>query len=497
MFINKNNWWKHAVFSLYVILLAIVVFRHESWFDEAQAWLLARDSSLFELMVKYLRYEGSPGLWHLLLFVPAKLHLPYFSMNLLAAAIAAAGVYVFLRYSPFPLFIKVLFPFTFFVFYQYAAVARSYALLPVLLFSIAAVYKNKVEKPYLFALLLILLANVSLHGLIIASGIAFMHVVDLVKNRLLTNKAYIFRNLAALVIFCAVLFLIIIQLKRPPDLISVAGFNLDMSRFFPRSMLILTDSLSTNLSIAAGGYPTLYGVLGLLAKITIVVSLFWFILRKRLLEFLIPFVGLGLLFTVVYAQVWHQGILFLVWVFVLWLSFESPAGCGNKLDKTSRALILTCMAAVLCVQVFWSFNSFKYDLKYDYSASRAAAGYIKHNYLQDKKIYVTNFHSISILPYFEDNIFCNYNNNQKPSFWLWSPKNSMYREPYLAIGDYNPDFIILGIKNYSPGRKYPDEPVLQPITGYRFVKHFSGGLYWKDKLLETDSFELYEKIVRP
>ena len=32
--------------------------------DEAQAWQMARSLSLGALLEKYIRYEGTPGLWH-------------------------------------------------------------------------------------------------------------------------------------------------------------------------------------------------------------------------------------------------------------------------------------------------------------------------------------------------------------------------------------------------------------------------------------------------
>jgi hypothetical protein len=42
---------------------------HEKWADEAQAWLIARDLSLWRIFSYELRYEGSPGLWHLILWI--------------------------------------------------------------------------------------------------------------------------------------------------------------------------------------------------------------------------------------------------------------------------------------------------------------------------------------------------------------------------------------------------------------------------------------------
>jgi len=105
------------VFAIFATLLGIAVSHHEPWMDEAQAWLLAKDTGVKELLLKYLRYEGSPGLWHLILMVPAKLGLPYFTINILSAVFAATGVWLFIKHAPFPPLIKILYPFTFFVFF--------------------------------------------------------------------------------------------------------------------------------------------------------------------------------------------------------------------------------------------------------------------------------------------------------------------------------------------------------------------------------------------
>src|SRR3954466_7845042 len=155
------------VFSIFVLLLAIAVSHHEPWMDEAQAWLLAKDASFKELFLKYLRYEGSPGLWHLILIVPAKLGLPYFTINILSAFFAAAGVWLFIKHAPFPVVIKILYPFTFFVFFQYGVVARNYCLIAPILFLIAINYHKKAEHPYFFVFLLCLFANISAHTFII------------------------------------------------------------------------------------------------------------------------------------------------------------------------------------------------------------------------------------------------------------------------------------------------------------------------------------------
>jgi hypothetical protein len=107
-----------AIFALYAVLLAFAVAHHEPWMDEAQAWLLVKDASLVEIFTHYLRYEGSPGLWHLILAIPAKLGFPYFTINIISAVFSALAVWLFLRYSPFPLLVKILFQFSYFIFFS-------------------------------------------------------------------------------------------------------------------------------------------------------------------------------------------------------------------------------------------------------------------------------------------------------------------------------------------------------------------------------------------
>ena len=58
----------------------------------------------------------------------SRLHVSYAGMHWVAAAIGFLGVAVLVTTSPFPRFIKLLLPFTFYLAFQYAIVARSYVL---------------------------------------------------------------------------------------------------------------------------------------------------------------------------------------------------------------------------------------------------------------------------------------------------------------------------------------------------------------------------------
>ncbi|MEZ5024404.1 MAG: hypothetical protein R2728_14335 [Chitinophagales bacterium] len=79
---------------------------------------------------------------------------------------------------------------SYFLCFQYGIVARSYVLLIPLLFGIASIYERKFQKPFLFILLILLLANVSLHGSLMALAImlGYFHRSDQ-KKKITQSKA--------------------------------------------------------------------------------------------------------------------------------------------------------------------------------------------------------------------------------------------------------------------------------------------------------------------
>src|SRR5436190_13581398 len=81
-----------ATLIAYAALVAYGSVIHESWWDEAQAWLIARDAPIGEIFTRDVAYEGHPPLWYLLLAVPAKLGAPYSAMHVVSCLIAVGGV---------------------------------------------------------------------------------------------------------------------------------------------------------------------------------------------------------------------------------------------------------------------------------------------------------------------------------------------------------------------------------------------------------------------
>ena len=60
---------------------------HEPFFDEAEAWQIARSATIRTLLLETTHYEGHPPLWHLILMPLAKDGAPYeLSLKLVSLA---------------------------------------------------------------------------------------------------------------------------------------------------------------------------------------------------------------------------------------------------------------------------------------------------------------------------------------------------------------------------------------------------------------------------
>jgi hypothetical protein len=476
----KSGYWI-LIFAVYVSLLAATVSRHEPWMDEAQSWLLASDFTVTDLFVKYLRYEGHPSLWYLILILPAKFGLPYFTVNVLSALFAALGVGLFLRYSPFPIIIKILFPFSYFAFFQYAVVARSYCLIPLILFLIAINYKRKLEHPYLYILLLCLLANVSVHTFLMAGTFLFVHLLDVLKVWRHMDKRLKIHHGAAVVIFGLISVQLVLLLAPPPDQVFAQGINLSIVNFFEVSKRMYAGSLVLDEA---------NWIIGLQSGISLAIfiaTLFFLRQKKLILLYVLPLLLILTFLAVKYSNLWHEGILFFLWIFVLWVGFDK-----DKTEETSKTAktVLVLMTAVLGVQVYWSAYAAYNDFHHNYSGSFQVAEYIKANRLENRKIFASGWKSVAIQPYFNANIFYNYNNNSNMRIWFWSTQNQteVGINPSIIgrIESEQPDVVVFASDHIDA-----EQPI--EIQGYQFVDLFEGNLYWKTGIYEQNSYWVFRR----
>ena len=422
-----------------------------------------------------------PGFWNLLVMIAAKLGLPYFSINVLSAVIAAAGVFLFLRYSSFPPVIKILFPFSYFVFFQYGVVARSYCLVGLFLFLIAIHYPKRIEQPILYSLLLSLFANVSAHTFLISGALLFLYLLDVAGLwRKLDKKAKI-RQTIAVSMFCLAALAVILTLLPPPDQTFARYTNLSVLNFFHSSKWMISGSLILDESSAVTNLQIFASLL------ILAVTFVWLNEKKLTLLYLLPLLSNLVLFAVKYRNLWHEGILFFLWIFVLWIGFDKEK--RENSPKTPR-VFTALVTLVLAVQVYWSSYAIWNDFSYNYSGSYDLAQYIKENQLEDKKIFVSGWKSIAIQPYFDENIFYNLNDGSDLRFWFWSDSNRTvvgYNPAVVeAIQKEQPDVVVFASDHLEPDTNLE-------LAGYRLAGVFEGNLFWKTGVYELDYYWVFLK----
>jgi hypothetical protein len=483
----------------YAAVVAVGIVWHEPWADEAQAWLLARDQGFWHLMLHAIRYEGSPGLWHALLWVLARMHVGYVGMRWVAGAIALAGVYVLLRWSPFPLILKILLPFGFWLAYQDAVVARSYILFAILAFPATAIVRAmaREEGParrgslLWLAVLLGLMGNFSVHGFIASIGFS---LVALAVLRRKAHAGMATRRTAPAVVLCCFWLFAVATVFPPSDVDFPAGKNLQMSaQRLWATLGSTTSKAELKVEKEEGANPRpgelpmhaehpfqktpgealwhkIAHVLGLL---TFPVSNFRYLALAALalaivqaLMFgrahgsigwvgLLPWALMVLLFTWVYLAPRHAGMLWEALIAALWLTW--PA----ELPKRGFALWMhrvTVAALVLVAlnQVQWTAHSLQDEIEKPYSGDEAMAKWLKSSEA-GKRIAGFGYHSIGVTAWFHGPIYF----NQSATYWIWSqePRNDA-RAPF-AIATH-PDVIVYGGWNWSENNADISEDWIKP-----------------------------------
>ena len=150
------------LFLFWLCMVIFLVSRHENWRDEAQAWLMVRDLN-FTQLIRQMRYEGHPCLWHLILMPFAKLGFPYRISNMVSLVLVVSAAVLLLWKSPIPLAwqVPVLFGSAFIYFMP--VITRSYALVPLFVFINAMLYRERTHCPKAYGLSLALLVQVHVY----------------------------------------------------------------------------------------------------------------------------------------------------------------------------------------------------------------------------------------------------------------------------------------------------------------------------------------------
>jgi len=453
---------KCDVITLIIYLLGVctVSFFHEPWFDEAQAWAIARSGTIKEILFDIPHYEGHPPLWHLILVPFAKLGAPY-ELSLAAVNIffMTLAVAVLLFKSPFPKLIRCLLPFNFFLFYQYGVVSRPYCILVLAIFLAAVCYKNRNEHPVKYLLCLALMCAVHSYGLIIAGCLCIVWLIEIFTEYKKSGKiAGILKDRRCWLMFCLLIFAMLVMAAIVPDENVYLGGKMssETEKKFDFSCInilfcfvIFSDSIITSFFNYAGVPSEIASQIPVIVVSILLVALFVTITyrNKKLLTFLLPYGVLSIFGSFVYISPHHIGVITAFVIFVLWIIVvesgkvllpEYMNKISAKIGKKLKVILKAIAFLPLLIPIAWSCTSSYFDIRYPYWFDEAA-DFIKEYHLDDYKIMgywqqvlngeidddafwnvdeadymwhdYPNLQGISVAlnPYFDKNIFCYFN----------------------------------------------------------------------------------------
>lgn len=431
---TTNKLWivKHAralSFIAYMAVVAVVMYFHEPWFDEAQSWLIARDSSFADLLTLRPHYEGHPPLWTLLLSIPAKTGVPYEiglkGVQFLCAALL--GGWLIFR-APFNRLTIALLPFTYFICFQYGVTARPYALLCVSLLMVAHYWKYADSKPsntWKLVLSLVLMCAISAYGIAIAAGFALAWVVRSVQIAGIKNAVCeIFSNINRLLGWILLAFVGFASVACIWPAANAFGSratfsgNSHLIQFLYFIFVVPSESMFTAFAgdvslrrMSLGILPTIICVL-----ISILIWAFAICIAKRrkmLVSLILPYLTFAIIATQ-YFTLHHAGIVFVFFIAQLWMCVANkPLNFDIKLaNKLSNKCAFTqsIIVILLAPSLIWNIFACVNDIRFDYSGSRALAQFIQRNHAENKRFVTSWLHKEekldsngnTISPEFED-----------------------------------------------------------------------------------------------
>lgn len=446
---------KFFVILLFVVISLLVANKHEHWSDEAQSFLLARDTSMTEIF-KYMKYEGTPPLWVLVIKLFIFLGGTYETFFILPIIFSTIGVILFEYKSNAPWYIKLLFPFTYFLIYQYTIVARSYCLIFPLLMLITIIYKDRFNKCFLFSIVLFLFMNISLHSLVIAGSFYLIYIIESISTKKIEKRQVL---ITIGILFLE--FLLTVVITYPASDCSY-GTGSNASLFH----IISEATIGSNLNI----------YVEIIISIIIFGILFFTLSWEKKINFLVIILPILFVFIFIKFLPWHAGIMWLLLFICLIIS-----------GQINNNMIVKVFVVFVCfVQIGWTLSSIHYDFNNRYSASGDVANYLDDYVDENKIIYGLGYSKTAILPYFEENIFNNVLTDK--SFYIWAKDNKE-----LSINEsYNLDVDVYVISEFYLNN-YTLMQFFLESNNYRKIE-FKGNTYNKNNIYESEGYVVYEKV---
>lgn len=299
----KNKLFLSIIFLIYVILTFILMLNHVPFWDEARAFSVS--SLNFFQTLELAKIDGHTILWYLLLKPFNSINFYPISMKLINWIFAIIASFIFFKKSSFSLLNKILILFSVPFFLYFPIVARGYCLAILFLFLVCIFYKNRFKTPYLFALLLIISANIEIVSSIPCFYIGLIYLFELFKKK----DFKLLRNVFLIFLFGALVLILQMFFTKGENLVQIYS-SWKTNYYFSFKVLLFN-------------IPALiYHIFGFL--ILVYFLIYSLINNKKALFFLLGTnLTLFLMFSIVYCGcIWNYYFYFVYFILAFWLFFS-------------------------------------------------------------------------------------------------------------------------------------------------------------------------------
>jgi hypothetical protein len=487
----RKNGFNICVVCIFAFLSLFGILHHEIWLDEAQHWLLARDSNSLADLWKNTRYEGHPLLWNLILYGITRFTYDPLWMQLAHWSISVIAVAVFIFSSPLPRRWNVLFVFGYFMLFEYTMLSRNYSLLILFFFLSLRFYVS--SRYIMLGISLFLLSNTHLFGLIMAGWLAIIILLFDTFNDQLPVAESRSRKLA-LFIFLAGALLSLAQISPPGDspflpsistLFSHTGIErllaVFLKAFFPIPDIFNYHFWNSNI---------LTGMSKILAGIVSVVVIFVTVgiaadSRKSLILFLGTSISIiAVVITLYPASIVqasrHFGLIFIVLIGSIWIGVrERETRYLNYLSPKRKTVLVT---SFLLVQVVAGCIAFYLDLKRPFSESRNVASFLEKNNFLDSPILTFQAPIPTISCYAKQKTYT-IPSGERSSFFSWH-KKGLYTDTETSASTLLKEAERFVMDHGSEGILVVYEPI-EETKNTRLLKAFTQGV------VKTENYYVY------
>lgn len=384
-----------------VIIVAVVglmgALNHSMWRDEMNVWLIARDSPSFGAFLENIHYDRAhPGLWHLLVALLQTLFDHPIAMQIFHWLLALGSITLLWRCSPFTHRQKWLITFGYLPFYEHLLIARNYAVAMLLLFAICALWPSRQRAYWPLAGLIVLLANSNVYALLIAIALALTLALEYLSEPALRHHWLdSVGSGIAMGLGCALSLYFIL----PPDTVADQALGEYMLRFDLQHLLKTLGRLFAGYYTVIPNSQRYLDLVGCsaIALVSLGLVLLRLVKKPYALAFYLLSNGAILGFTYVKFMpnfIRHYGNLYLVLIAALWLAshYRPSSGLTDRIPVVtawadqSQRWFQRLLLVVLMTHLGGGIYGFAMDFHIPYSASRAAAAYMREANLQDSFI---------------------------------------------------------------------------------------------------------------